>query len=70
MNAMATLSKKFQISVPKAVRDELHWEAGQQFAFLPKGPGVLLIPVLTLAQLQGLAKGANPTGYRDHTDRY
>lgn len=30
MSATATLSSKFQISIPKAVRDELHWEAGQE----------------------------------------
>ena len=29
MNANATLSNKFQISIPKAVRDEQQWQAGQ-----------------------------------------
>lgn len=37
MTATATLSRKFQISVPKAIRDDLHWQAGQEFAFIPKG---------------------------------
>ena len=45
MSATATLSKKFQISVPKAVRDKQHWEAGQEFVFIPKGLGVLMVPV-------------------------
>ena len=70
MAAVATLSSKYQISIPKAVREEQHWEAGQEFVFIPKGNGVLVIPVPELKQLAGLAKGAKVTGYRDRKDRY
>lgn len=70
MNPTATLSSKFQISVPKAIRDDLHWEAGQEFVFIPKGKGVLLMPVPELKQLAGIARGANAEGYRDRQDRY
>jgi len=65
----ATLSAKFQISIPKAVRETLRWEAGQKFAFIPKGSGVLLVPVPARADLRGFAKGARPSGYRDRKDR-
>ncbi len=70
MQATATLSSKFQISVPKAIRDELHWQAGQEFVFIPKGKGILLMPVPELDQLAGLARGANIEGYRDRKDRF
>ena len=70
MAAVATLSSKYQISIPKAVREEQHWEAGQEFVFIPKGNGVLVMPVPELNQLAGLAKGAKVTGYRDRKDRY
>ncbi|MDP3835698.1 AbrB/MazE/SpoVT family DNA-binding domain-containing protein [Hydrogenophaga sp.] len=70
MSATATLSSKFQISIPKAVRDELHWEAGQEFVFIPKDKGVLVMPVPELKQLAGIAKGASTAGYRDRKDRY
>ncbi|MCD9008046.1 AbrB/MazE/SpoVT family DNA-binding domain-containing protein [Luteimonas sp. XNQY3] len=70
MGATATLSSKFQISVPKAVREEQHWKAGQKFAFIPKGVGVLVIPVPEREQLAGIAKGARKDGYRDRKDRY
>lgn len=70
MPATATLSSKFQISIPKAVRDEQHWEAGQEFVFIPKGKGVLVMPMPELNQLAGIAKGARPTDYRDREDRY
>lgn len=70
MTATATLSSKFQISIPKAIREEQHWKAGQELVFVPKGEGVLVIPVPTLDELAGIAKGANPRNYRDRKDRY
>ncbi|MGE0668114.1 MAG: AbrB/MazE/SpoVT family DNA-binding domain-containing protein [Sphingomonadales bacterium] len=70
MTATATLSSKFQISIPKSVREEKRWKAGQEFVFIPKGKGVLVMPVPTLDELRGLAKGANKDNYRDREDRY
>ena len=70
MAPTATLSSKYQISVPKAIRDDLHWEAGQEFVFIPKGKGVLLMPVPDLKQLAGIARGAKTGGYRDRQDRF
>ena len=66
----ATLSAKFQISIPKAVRGARHWSAGQRFAFIPKGTGVMLVPVPKVDDLGGIANGADPTAYRDRDDRY
>jgi AbrB family looped-hinge helix DNA binding protein len=65
----AKLSAKFQISIPKSVRTPRHWLAGQEFAFIPKGDGVLLVPVPKPEDLAGLARGAKPEGYRDRADR-
>jgi AbrB family looped-hinge helix DNA binding protein len=65
----AKLSSKYQISIPKAVRAARRWRAGQVFAFIPKGEGVLLVPVPKPGDLSGLARGAKPEGYRDRTDR-
>lgn len=69
MNATATLSSKFQISIPKAVREQQQWEAGQEFVFIPKGDGVLVMPVPELKHLAGIAKGTKTGGYRDRADR-
>jgi len=70
MNATATLSSKFQISIPKTVREAQHWQAGQEFVFIPKGQGVLMMPVPELKQLAGIARGACTDNIRDRTDRY
>lgn len=68
-NDTATLSAKFQISIPKAVREPRAWRAGQIFAFVPKGDGLMLVPVPARDELRGLAKGANPSGFRDRRER-
>jgi AbrB family looped-hinge helix DNA binding protein len=70
MSETATLSSKFQISIPKAIRSAQHWEAGLTFAFIPKGTGVLLVPVPRRDSLKGLASGASSADYRDWADRF
>jgi AbrB family looped-hinge helix DNA binding protein len=70
MSDTATLSSKFQISIPKAVRSARKWKAGQEFAFIPKGTGVLLVPVPERSDLAGIAKSAKAKDYRDRDDRF
>lgn len=65
----ARLSSKFQISIPKSVRLDRQWQAGQVFAFIPKGEGVLLVPVPALEDLAGMAQGASTEDVRDRADR-
>ena len=65
----ATLSAKFQISIPKSVRDARQWKAGQVFAFVPKGEGMLLVLVPRIEDLAGIVRGARTDDYRDRNDR-
>lgn len=70
MPAISTLSSAFQISIPKAVLDQLRWVAGQELPLIPKGKGVMLMPVPELQEFSGIAGGAENEGYRDRKDRY
>jgi AbrB family looped-hinge helix DNA binding protein len=70
MKLESTLSSKYQVSIPKELREQLSWRPGQKLAFLPKGKGVLIMPMPTIDDLVGIARGANPEGYRDRNDRY
>jgi len=70
MIAIATLSSKYQISIPKSVREEQHWQSGQQFVFIPKGKGMLMMPIPSLEQLKGIATGADSSDFRDRNDRF
>jgi AbrB family looped-hinge helix DNA binding protein len=65
----ATLSSKYQISVPKDVRDALGLVPGQKLAFIHTGCGVRLVPQPAVAELIGIARGADTQGYRDRDDR-
>jgi bifunctional DNA-binding transcriptional regulator/antitoxin component of YhaV-PrlF toxin-antitoxin module len=63
------LSSKFRISIPKAVRDAQQWKAAQERVFIPRGTGVILVPVPEAAELAGIAKGAKAESYRGRHDR-
>ena len=52
------LSSKFQISIPKEVRDSQNWKPGQKLAFIPSGKGYVLVPVPTREEMIGIARGA------------
>ena len=69
MTAIAKLSEKFQISIPKEIREAQDWRAGQRFAFVPHGRSLLLVPVPSRDELFGIAAGANPDDVRDRRDR-
>ncbi|MEB4589463.1 AbrB/MazE/SpoVT family DNA-binding domain-containing protein [Candidatus Thiothrix sp. Deng01] len=66
----ATLSSKYQLAIPKAIREQMNLQAGQQFTVLAKGNTIELVPIRSLQSMRGLLKGANPAGYRDRQDRF
>lgn len=67
--SVTTLSSKFQISIPKEIREEMHLKPGQKFTFLRKGNSLQIVPMRTIDEFFGIARGADTTNYRDRTDR-
>ncbi|MHB0926158.1 MAG: AbrB/MazE/SpoVT family DNA-binding domain-containing protein [Gallionellaceae bacterium] len=65
----ATLSSKYQLSLPKALREAMHLQPGQQFELIPTGSVIQLVPKTSIKELRGIACGANPSHYRDRKDR-
>jgi len=65
----AKLSSKFQLAIPKAIRDQLDLKAGQEFTLITKGNIIELVPVGSLIVARGSFKDCNPNDYRDHQDR-
>lgn len=70
VTARAKLSSKFQISIPKAVRDAHAWKVGQEFVFIPRGRGVIVMPAPELDELVGIARDADRVDHRDRNDRF
>lgn len=62
-------SARFRIAIPKAVCTARQWRAGQVFACVPKGEGLLLVPGPRREDLIGLIPGAVVDNHRDRTDR-
>ena len=65
----ATLSSKYQISIPKEIRDSMNLKPGQKLAFLCIGKSVQLVPQPKLEDLLGIGKGGDPSNYRDRDTR-
>jgi AbrB family looped-hinge helix DNA binding protein len=64
-----TLSSKFQLALPKAIRNELGLHAGQRFAVIAKGQAIELVPVRSVLDARGLLRGAATHDVRDRSDR-
>jgi AbrB family looped-hinge helix DNA binding protein len=64
-----TLSSKFQLSLPKALRDAMQLQPGQQFELIPLGNVIQMVPKVSIQSLRGIARGAKTDGYRDRKDR-
>jgi bifunctional DNA-binding transcriptional regulator/antitoxin component of YhaV-PrlF toxin-antitoxin module len=69
MNVM-TLNSKYQLTIPEELRDKEEGKPGQEFALLPRGDALVLVPVPKREELFGIAKGASTEGFRDRNDRY
>lgn len=64
-----TISSKFQISIPKQIREQLHIKPGQQFIFIAKGDCLELVPKRDIQDMRGIMAGANTENTRDRDER-
>ena len=67
MNSV-TVSPKFQVVIPRAVRDRLHLRPGQKMQVVEHAGRVELIPERDIAELKGFVKGIN-TSFAREKDR-
>ncbi len=65
-----TISSKYQVVIPREVRERLHLKPGQKLGVLVKGRTVCLVPIRPVEELEGIAAGASMEGYREEVDRY
>lgn len=67
--AATTISPKFQVVIPKEVRERLHLRPKQRVQVLEKGGVITLIPDVPIKSLKGFTKGILLTGLREKKDR-
>jgi AbrB family looped-hinge helix DNA binding protein len=69
--AKVRVSPKFQVVIPKALREELKIEPGQELLMYSLDGSLRLVPRRSIKELRGLAKGLRwKDEYRDHTERF
>jgi AbrB family looped-hinge helix DNA binding protein len=59
------ISPKFQVVIPKAIRNELHLVPGQKMQAMTYGNRIELVPELDIADMRGFLKGINTSLDRD-----
>ena len=64
----ATISSKYQVVIPREVRDQFGLKPGQRIAFIPYNKTLRVVIVPPIAQAQGILKGMDPEGYREEED--
>ena len=65
-----TVSSKYQVVIPKRVRERMGLKPGQKLMVIEKGGIISLVPVRELNELRGIARGANTEGLREKVDRF
>jgi AbrB family looped-hinge helix DNA binding protein len=64
-----TISPKFQIVIPKEVREKLHLKKGQKMVVIAKGGMVHMIPEKPVNFFKGFLKGLDTRDLREDKDR-
>jgi len=64
-----TVSSKFQVVIPKKVREHLGIRPQQKLTVIEKDRMLILVPQTSLDDLRGIAAGADIGNYREKKDR-
>jgi AbrB family looped-hinge helix DNA binding protein len=64
-----TVSSKYQIVVPKNIREKIQLKSGQKMVVIVKGGIVHLVPERQAGSLKGFIKGLNTEGLREEEER-
>jgi AbrB family looped-hinge helix DNA binding protein len=65
-----TISPKFQVVIPKSVRDQLGLVPGQKVLAVAYGDRIELVPVRPARELRGILQGLDTSVMRDESDRF
>ena len=60
-----TVSPKFQIVIPKEIREAMKIKSGQKIQMITYGDRIELIPIKPMKEMRGFLKGINTDVARD-----
>jgi AbrB family looped-hinge helix DNA binding protein len=67
--ARTKVSSKYQVVIPKEVRERTKIRPGQQFQVIAKGGVITLVPDRPISEMRGFVRGIRTTGFREKKDR-
>jgi len=59
------ISPKFQVVIPRRVRESMHLTPGQEVQIVEYGTRIELVPMKSINSIRGFAKGINTRFTRD-----
>lgn len=59
------ISPKYQVVIPRRVRESMHLQPGQRMQVVEYGNRIELVPVQSMTSLRGLAKGIDTEVVRE-----
>ena len=63
------LSPKYQIVIPKRIRENMSLKPGERFEIISFEDCIELIPIRPMKSMKGFLKGLDPSLVRDESDR-
>ena len=67
--ATAKLSSKYQVVIPKEIRERHRLKPGQEMQVISRGNVISLIPDRPLSAFRGILRGMPTSGFREKKDR-
>jgi AbrB family looped-hinge helix DNA binding protein len=64
-----TISPKYQVVVPKAIREQLHLVVGQKLHVIAYAGRIEFLPVRPAKEMRGMLRGLDTRVMRDEGDR-
>lgn len=68
MDTLTTISTKYQIVIPRHVREQFDLKPGQKLMFIPYQKSIRLVIVPSIKQARGMFKGINTGSLREEED--
>jgi AbrB family looped-hinge helix DNA binding protein len=68
MSALSTISSKYQVVIPKEIREKFNLKPGQQIMFVPYQKSLRVVIVPSIDEAYGMLKGMNTEDIREEED--
>lgn len=64
------VSPKYQVVIPKDIREQVHVRPGQEFQVVAKGGIISFVPDKPISAMRGFVRGIRTTGFREKKERF